>query len=260
MALDRPCNEDHWDTEQYANTARFVSDYGAELVELLQPRFGERVLDIGCGDGWLSLRIQSQGADVVGMDASPKMVEATRGRGIEARLGRAEELDFRGEFDAVFSNAVLHWVPKVDAALRGAARALRAGGRLVVEMGGSGNVDSVRRALASELNAMLGANTDLTEFWYFPTVAEHSKRLATAGFRLEQMHLFSRPTRIDAGMKRWLETLAAPILAMVPGEARDEFTKRVVARLESTLRTPDGRWTIDYVRLRYRARLAGSAP
>ena len=243
---------DAWQPERYARNARFVSDYGADLIGLLAPRPGERILDVGCGDGALTAQIKEHGADVIGVDASPAMVNATRERGIEAHVARAQSLPFMGTFDAVFSNAALHWVPEADAALAGMMRALRPGGRVAVEQGGAGNVESVRLALIRELCESQGIETDLSQIWYFPATHAHAARVKAAGFDIRLLTHFARPTRV-ADMEAWLHTLAAPVLAMLPVAEQRRFAQRVVQRLAPSLRGEDGQWTVDYARLRYLA-------
>ena len=245
---------DHWNAGDYAKTARFVSDLGAPVVALLDPRPGERILDLGCGDGALTEALVKAGAQVQGLDASPAMVEAARARGIDARLGRAEALDFENDFDAVFSNAALHWVTEADAVLAGCARALRPGGRLVVEQGGMGNVAAIRTALIVAL-AEEGVETTLHDVWSFPSPAEKRAALEAAGFVVESIELIPRPTPVKAGMEAWLETLANPALARLPEDRRAPARARVAALAAPALRDGLGNWTADYVRLRYRARL-----
>ena len=243
---------DTWQPREYARNARFVSEYGAELIDLLAPRPGERILDLGCGDGVLSARLAERGADVLGVDASAAMVEAARSRGIDARVARAESLSFENEFDAVFSNAALHWVPEADAVLAGIRRALKSGGRLAVEQGGAGNVAVVRSALIRELAEAHGRKTDLSHIWYFPATHAHAARLAAAGFEIRLLMHFRRPTPVR-DMKAWLRTLASPVLAMLPEHQRDGFADDVARRLAPVLRGENGQWTLDYARLRYLA-------
>lgn len=244
-----------WNPAAYGSGAKFVSELGREVADLLAPEPGERILDIGCGDGRLTEYIASRGAQMVGVDSSPEMVEAARALGVDARLCRAEALEVEGEFDAVFSNAALHWMPDAKAVLSGIARVLRPGGRLAAEQGGFGNVNSVRLALTSEIERSCGVEADLTKIWYFPTVEEHSALLVGAGFEIESIDLFPRPTAIGVAMEDWLCTLAAPVLALAPREARGEIVRRVSARLAPKL-CRQGRWTVDYVRLRYLAKLS----
>lgn len=246
---------DHWSAAGYAATARFVSDLGAPVVELLAPRAGERILDLGCGDGALTRALVAAGAEVTGVDASPDMVAAARAAGIDARLADGHDLRFAAEFDAVFSNAALHWMTDPASVLAGVARALRPGGRFVAEQGGMGNVAAIRTALIAVL-ADEGVATTLHDVWHFPSPAEQTALLEAAGFEVERMDLIPRPTPVAAGMEAWLATLAAPALAKRPEGRRDAARARVAALAAPALRDAGGAWTADYVRLRFRARLA----
>ena len=160
-----------WDPETYARHARFVSDLGAGVVDLLAPQPGERVLDLGCGDGALTETLVAAGCRVVAVDSSPEQIAAARLRGLDARTARAEALPFEAEFDAVFSNAVLHWIRDADAVLASVARALKPGGRFVAELGGAGCVITIRHALS---DALLRRGVDAAAYdpWLFPTAEE----------------------------------------------------------------------------------------
>lgn len=223
-----------WDASGYAENARFVAELGHAVVDWLAPRPGERILDLGCGDGVLT---QQLGPHAVGIDASESMVRAARARGVDARLLRAEEMDFVSEFDAVFSNAVLHWVKPIEPALAAVWRALKPGGRFVGEMGGHGNVAALRAALQA-----CGA---WEEPWYYPTAAEFRERLEAAGFRVERIELFSRPTRLPGSLDDWFNTFTTTVTA--------ETRARAVALLRPILCDSAGGWTADYVRLRFEA-------
>ncbi|HUF54972.1 MAG TPA: class I SAM-dependent methyltransferase [Thermohalobaculum sp.] len=246
---------DHWSAAAYAEDARFVSDLGAPLLALLGPVEGRDVLDLGCGDGALTLRLVEAGARVVGVDASADMVEAARARGLDARQADGAALPFEVAFDAVFSNAALHWMPRPDPVIEGVGRALRPGGRFVAELGGMGNVAAIRTALIAVLAEDHDICTDLSDIWYFPTAGEHAARLERAGFAVEEMALIPRPTPVAAGMEAWLSALAAPVLAMVPEDARPAVARRVAELLAPALRDASGQWWADYVRLRFCARL-----
>ena len=241
-----------WDPDRYAAHARFVSDLGAPVVELLAPRPGERVLDVGCGDGALTAKLAAAGCRVVGIDASPEQVRAARGRGLDARVADVTVLEFRGEFDAAFSNAVLHWVRDPDAALASIHRALAPGGRLVAEMGGHGCVASIRAAFG-EVLARRGVDAERLNPWYFPTAEEYRGRLDAAGFDVDSIRIFPRPTPLPSDVTDWLETFAQPYLAGVPDAGRPAVLREMRERLDPVLRTPDGGWAADYVRLRFAA-------
>jgi SAM-dependent methyltransferase len=241
-----------WDPAAYERHARFVSELGAPVVELLAPRAGERILDLGCGDGFLTERLAALGCDVVGVDASPEQVEGARRRGLDARVARAQALPFAGEFDAVFSNAVLHWVKDADAAIAAVRRALRPGGRFVAELGGEGCVGAIRAALTAAL-APRGLDAAALDPWFFPSVETYGGLLARGGFSVESIALFPRPTPLPGDVADWLETFAQPFLAPLAPEARRPLLEEVRERLRPRLFDPARGWVADYVRLRFRA-------
>jgi SAM-dependent methyltransferase len=243
-----------WDAADYAANARFVSDLGQPVLDRLAPRPGERILDVGCGDGALTERLVQAGAVVVGIDPSPDFVAAALARGIDARQIDAQALPFDGEFDAVFSNAVLHWVPDLDAALRGIRRALKTGGRFVGECGGHGNVAAVSTALQA---VALRHGVQARMPWRYPTPDDFIARLITAGFRPVSVELIPRPTPLAAGMAAWLRTFAGPIFDQLPAGTRERALDETVDLLRWSLCDEQGRWTADYVRLRFVAAVAG---
>ncbi len=241
------------DAARYARDAGFVAHLAAPLVDLLGPRPGERVLDLGCGDGRLSAAIAARGARVVGIDRSPAMVAAARERGIEAHELDAAALPFVETFDAVFSNAALHWMgPVMEAVLAGVFRALRPGGRFVGEMGGFGNIAAITTALLATL-ARRGIDARTRLPWTFPTAAAWRARLERQGFRVESCELIPRPTRLETGMAAWFELFAADLLALVPADERPALVAEILELLAPALRAEDGTWYADYVRLRFGA-------
>lgn len=254
MPIDTPSQE--WNSSRYAKNARFVSDLGEPLVDLLDPQPNERILDLACGDGALTEKILARGAEVVGVDGSSDMVAAARRRGIDASVADAYHLDFAPEFDAVFSNAALHWMKRdPDAVIQGVRRALKPGGRFVAEMGGHGNVAAITVALCATIEKY-GANGEAMIPWYFPSADEYRERLNRAGFRTEYIELIPRPTALPTGMRGWLETFAIPFTNSLPPQARAEFLDRVTERLRPVLCDASHHWTADYVRLRFLARLS----
>lgn len=241
-----------WDPERYARNARFVSDLGMPVVQLLAPRPGERILDLGCGDGALTEKLASLGCEVVGVDASEMQIAAARKTGLDARVIAGEALPFRDEFDAVFSNAALHWMLRPDDVIAGIWRALRRGGRFVAEMGGEGNVQTIKVALVAALRRR-GVDTQSLAPWYFPTVDDYSARLRKAGFAISYISLFPRPTPLPGDLTAWLETFAENFLRALPLAERPAFIEEIREALRPKLCDANGNWTADYVRLRFAA-------
>ena len=244
-----------WNAKQYAKNARFVSDLGQAVLDLLNPQPGERILDLGCGDGALTERLVAAGANVVGVDSSADMVRAAKDRGLDARVVDGYTLEFDSEFDAVFSNAAMHWMKRdPDAVVAGAYRALKPGGRFVAEMGGHGCVAAITVALCATLQERgLSNPADLIP-WYFPTPDEYQARLEAAGFAIEHIALIPRPTPLPTGMRGWLDTFAIPFTKTLPEYKRGEFLDEVTEKLRPVLCDSNGRWTADYMRLRFLAR------
>jgi len=208
--------KDDWDAGRYAADARFVAELGAPLIGLLAPRSGERILDLGCGDGALTKKIRELGCDVVGVDQSPDMIRKAKEAGLDAREMDGHALVFDAEFDAVFSNAALHWMKRdPDAVLAGAFRALKPGGRFVAEMGGHGNVAAITVALYAAL-ARRGIRGIDVNPWYFPTAAAYRARLEKNGFIVDQIHHFARPTPVEAGVGAWLDIFAGIFIKLIP--------------------------------------------
>ncbi len=242
-----------WDPDTYSEHGRFVSDLGAPVVDLLEPKAGERVLDIGCGDGALTERFRRAGCEVVAIDTSPEQVWAAMERGLDARIMDATELVFDAEFDAVFSNAVLHWIPEVDQAIERIYAALRPGGRFVAEFGGAGCVASIRESFTAALGER-GVDGASVDPWYFPTADQYRARLEAGGFVIDSLQLFPRPTPLPGDVTHWLEVFAQPFLQGVPESDRPALLQDVRTRLEPRIRSADGVWIVDYVRLRFAAR------
>ena len=240
----------HWDPDRYARNARFVADLGMPVLDLLAPRSGERILDLGCGDGALTEKIAERGIDVVGVDASPDQVEAARRRGLDAKVMDVRALTFQNEFDAVFSNAALHWVQQPEAVIAGVRRSLKQGGRFVGEMGGHGNVEAVCRALYTTLENR-GLDPSTSDPWYFPTPEAYSTILREGGFNVRSIELFERPTRLPGHVTDWLQTFAESFLNRVETDARPQLLTEIAEALRPRLRAADGVWTVDYVRLRF---------
>ena len=245
-----PQSSVRWDPHDYQRAGAFVPRLGHGVLELLAPRAGERILDLGCGDGSLTEQLAASGAQVVGVDVSPEMVTAARRRGIDARVEHAARLPFAGEFDAVFSNAALHWMHPLDDVLAGVRRSLRPGGRFVAECGGHGNVAAITVAVAAALSAR-GVDAYVRRPWYFPTPAAMRQHLERHGLRVQQLDHFARPTRLDSPMDEWLRFFARPFFAGIDEPDLSEVLDQIVEMLAPCLQEETGAWVADYVRLRF---------
>ena len=241
-----------WDPEVYRRTAGFIPELAGEVLDLLAPRCGERVLDLGCGDGALTAKLAALGLDVVGVDSSAEQVTAARARGLDAHVVDGQALNFDADFDAVFSNAALHWMLQVDEVITRVWRALRPGGRFVAEMGGAGNIETVVRALDSALERREFDGAAMNP-WYFPSDVDYRARLERAGFTVAVAGLFQRPTPLPGSIEDWLELFAQSFLAPIPPTDRPVFLAEVAEELRPQLQGEDGIWRVDYVRLRFHA-------
>lgn len=239
-----------WNAQQYAAKGRFVADLAAGVVDLLAVQPGDRILDLGCGDGALTEELRRRGATVVGVDASAEMLEAARARGLEVVRANAESLPFTDMFDAVFSNAALHWIRNQRAVMEGVYRALRPGGRFVAEMGGIGNIAAIRVALQAVLK-QYGIDAEEAAASFYPSPAEYRGLLQQAGFTVRSMELIPRPTALPAGMDGWLETFRNGVLDRLGAEERVAALRDTINLLRPVLEDSEGNWTADYVRLRF---------
>jgi len=248
----------NWSAATYAENARFVAELGSPVLDLLAPARGEKILDLGCGDGALTEKIRDAGADVVGVDGSADMVRAARARGLTAHVMDGQNLALTDalaeKFDAVFSNAALHWMPDAPAVIAGVARVLKPGGRFVAEMGGHGNVASIVTAFHASLRVR-GLKPENAFRWFFPTAEDYASLLRAENFAVSQITLIPRPTLLPTGMEGWLATFAAPFLREVPPPEHSKILAEVEELLACTLKTSGGVWIADYVRLRFCATL-----
>src|SRR5262245_46360673 len=241
-----------WDPVNYARHARFVSDLGSPVVELLAPKPGERILDLGCGDGVLTKKLSDSGCQIVAVDSSAAQIEAARNLGLDAHVISGEALPYHDEFDAVFSNAVLHWIKEPDSMISGVYRSLRQGGRFVAECGGYGCVHRIRTALVAALDRR-GLDGEARVPWYFPTPGDYATRLERGGFRVDSIALIPRPTPLPGDIIGYLETFAQSFFRGFSDETRAEYLQEVRTALEPQMRDSSGTWVADYVRLRFAA-------
>ena len=248
-----------WDAGLYDDRHAFVWKHGESLLDLLRPAAGERILDLGCGTGHLTARLAEMGAEVVGLDSSAAMLEQARAAHphLELVRGDARTFTFARPFDAVFSNAALHWIVEAEAVVRRVRDCLRPGGRFVAELGGHGNVAIIRRAMRTAAD---GLGLALAEpLWYFPGVATYAGLLEAAGLEVRLALLFDRPTPLEGpdGLRAWVRMFAATALEAVPEPRRAAFLTATEEAARPEL-FRDGGWQADYRRLRVVAYRAAS--
>lgn len=247
--------ENCWDSSLYDEKHNFVTRYGEDLLSLLGAQAGERILDVGCGTGHLTAAIAGTGAVAVGMDSSVEMLGKARESYPELEFFQADVREFRvdGLFDAVFSNAALHWVTAAGDAAGCMARALRPGGRLVVEFGGKGNIAHIAAGVRAALREVSGR--DQQHQWYFPSIAEYGAVLESAGFEVEAAWLFPRftPLEGETGIRDWIRMFRGGMIGPLSDAELDDVLRLAEERLRGALYR-DGRWHADYKRLRVCAR------
>jgi trans-aconitate methyltransferase len=246
-----------WDADLYNAKHAFVWKYGAELISVLAPQKGEHILDIGCGTGHLTAQIADSGARVAGVDRSHEMVNAARKAypDLQFEVADARDLQFRNEFDAVFSNAVLHWIREPERVIQRVEDALRPGGRFVAEFGGKGNIRRMQEVFGRAWTELRDGGQAEINPWYYPSVSEYATLLEKNGFEVRFITLFDRPTALadgEAGLRNWITMFwSEPMSKLIP-EAREVFFRRVEELLRPEL-FRDGEWWADYRRLRFAA-------
>lgn len=240
-----------WTAGSYDTHARFVSDLAGGVMEWLAPQHGERILDLGCGDGVLTAELKAAGADVTGVDSSENFVATGVAKGLDVRLMDGQHLSFVSEFDAVFSNAALHWMTDADAVVKGVARALKPGGRFVAEFGGHGNVAAIATAMRAVARAR-GGDIALAHPWYFPAPDVYRALLESNGFSVKRIALIPRPVVLKTGIEGWLMLFRKPFFQQFENEA-EKALEETVELLRPSLCDGLGNWTADYVRLRVEA-------
>jgi trans-aconitate methyltransferase len=231
--------------------------YGEELIALLSPVAGDKILDLGCGDGFLAEKIAKMGCDVTGVDSSQAQVNASKRRGVSTFVGNGECLGVMGEFDGVLSNAALHWMPEPGKVIANIWHNIKPGGVFVGEMGAEGNVSTVVRTLYSLLKAR-GYSGELYNPWYFPSEDEYKALLVAQGFKIHTVFSFSRPTKIEGDLVSWLRIFAQSFMTPIAREEQESFYKEVQEELRPCLYSDENGWVVDYVRLRFKAYRANS--
>jgi trans-aconitate methyltransferase len=240
-----------WDADSYDGEHSFVFEYGEDVIDLLDPADDERILDLGCGTGHLTAQIADHGAHAIGLDASGDMVTEARAAHPTPEFVHADacNLPFNTSFDAVFSNAALHWMTDQDAVVRSVANALRAGGRFVAELGAQGNVAAIVEAVR---DAATERGYEASNPWYFPSIGAYATTLETHGLETRYATIFDRPTELDngsEGLSDWIELFGDELLSGVPDTEHDDLIAAVEDRLRDD-HFDDGTWTADYRRLR----------
>jgi trans-aconitate methyltransferase len=243
-----------WNADLYDTKHAFVWKRGAGLLSLLQPSKGETILDLGCGSGHLTSQIAASGAHVVGVDSSPEMIEEARKNYPSLRfvLADARDFDFNELFDAIFSNAALHWVKEADRVIDRVWNALKPRGRFVAEFGGKGNVQKLLAAFYESLEKIGTASADRSNPWYFPSMAEYTALLEKQGFDVTFASLFDRPTALDdgdRGLRNWISMFGRAYCSGLSEAEQEQFIRQSEKLLRPVL-FHDGSWFVDYRRLR----------
>ncbi len=244
-------NLNDWNADKYNKHADFVSNLAMPVVELLDPKKDEKVLDLGCGDGTLAQEISFLCKKIVAVDLSPDMVNKTKERGIEAYVMSATELNYKDEFDAVFSNAVLHWVKDTQRAIYKINNSLKQNGRFIAEFGGSGNIEYLITAM-KEVFSKHEEYGDFKNPWTFPSDFEYKRLLEEGGFKVEYIEIIPRPTPID-DIRNWLDIFANGIVSHLTFEQQETFKEEVREILKPKIYSKKDGWVADYVRLRLKA-------
>ncbi|MEH1876018.1 MAG: class I SAM-dependent methyltransferase [Nostoc sp.] len=244
----------NWDSALYEDKHAFVWQYGEDLLKLLNPKPGESILDIGCGTGQLTEKIAQAGAEVMGIDHAAAMIEKARQNYPHIRFDVADATKFQVDMplDAVFSNAVLHWVKEADSAIASIHQSLKSGGRFVAEFGGKGNVEAIVTALYSALASIGIPQAQIENPWYYPSIGEYTSLLEQQGFDVIYAILFPRSTPLaegEAGMANWIKMFASTFLAGLSPEQQIQIIPVVEEYLKPTL-YQQGTWAADYRRLR----------
>jgi len=249
--MKRTEETNHWNPENYNKHTSFVSALAMPVVDLLDPKEGEHILDIGCGDGTLAIEIERRGAKVVGVDMSAEMIEVCKSRGIEAYVGSVTALEYTDAFDAVFSNAMLHWVKDAKGAVQNIAKVLKVGGRFVCEFGAEGNAYH----LVSAMEEVFTNHPEFGDFnnpWYFPSVETYTELLESEGFNVEYIEIIPRPTPMD-DISNWLDIFANGVTSHLSVTQYEVFKKETTNILKSKIYTEEEGWMLDYKRLRVKA-------
>ncbi|PWA11154.1 SAM-dependent methyltransferase [Pueribacillus theae] len=246
-------SNDNWNADLYDEKHAFVSNFGNDLVKLLNPRKGEKILDIGCGTGDLAKRLSDCGSDVIGIDQSENMVSQAKEKypNLTFIVQDVADMSYDYEFDAVFSNATLHWVKQSKQALRCIFKSLKQGGRFIAEFGGKGNVQIIADEVIKQIKKS-GFKWNEEQFpWYFPSIGEYTSLMEETGFRVTFAQHFDRPTLLDGdeGLRNWIEMFCSGMFEGIDHKSKDNIVLNVEGEVKSRL-YKDGQWMADYKRIR----------
>jgi trans-aconitate methyltransferase len=241
-----------WSSENYAKNAAFVAVLGEDLIDILSPKESDTILDLGCGDGALTSKIAKKCKKVVGIDSAPDFINTCKEKGLEAYCVDAVQMEFKGEFDGILSNAVLHWIMEPEKVIQKINTALKPNGKFVAEFGGDGNVANIMNAIEN-VAPKYGFDAQKLKYWYFPTAKEYGALLEKNGFEVVSIVTFDRPTKLPTDIVGWLNTFAKTYIAAVAPDLRAAFLEDVRLILESKLLNDKNEWVADYVRLRVEA-------
>lgn len=241
-----------WDTSLYDQKHAFVYEYGKGLIPLLQPQHGELILDLGCGTGHLTHTIAESGARVIGIDSSASMIKTAQSTypHLEFHVKDARDFSFASPFDAIFSNATLHWVMEAEQVVRCIVASLKPGGRFVAEFGGRGNVATIRDAVQQSFQELMHRDIDFG--WYFPSIGEYASLLEKHDLNVRSALLFDRPTPLEdgeMGLRNWIQMFGERVFL----DVSDDMKQQILARSEEKARDRlfnNGQWFADYTRLR----------
>ena len=240
-----------WNANRYNRHASFVSELALPVVELLNPKVDEKILDLGCGEGTLALEIEKYGAEVTCVDLSEDMIEKAQAKGLNAKVMSATAMPFKEEFDAVFSNATLHWVKESALAVENIYRALKQGGRFVAEFGGEGNIYHIENAMR-EVFSRHSEYGSFDDVWFFPSTKEYQAILEKQGFEVTYIECIPRPTPID-DIAHWLAVFSNGMTEHLNSDEQENFRDEVREILKSKIYTAEEGWVADYVRIRVEA-------
>ncbi|RHW39803.1 SAM-dependent methyltransferase [Lysinibacillus yapensis] len=245
--------KDQWNAKAYDTNHSFVSRYGADLVELLSLQENEKILDVGCGTGDLANQLKDSGAVVTGIDQSANMIEQAISKypAIKFEVKDATELDYAEEFDAVFSNATLHWVKPPEKALQCIYKSLKSGGRFVAEFGGKGNVEIITNEIINQIKKAGYIFSDENYPWFYPSIGQYTPLMEQAGFRVVYAQHFDRPTELKGadGLRNWIHMFANQLFTGIDAATKESLISKVEQSLRSSM-YHNGSWFADYKRIR----------